>query len=443
MESRQIFENRKHKHLTLNDRCIIQEGLVKGKTFREIGQQLSKDPSTISKEIRRNFTRVRPKDFGRLRNICAKRQTCFVRGLCNRYPNCVADLCRYCKSLDCNERCPEFEPILCLKLTRPPYVCNGCEDLRKCYMFKQVYDAQLAEKKYRTTLRESRVGINLTEAELEELDLLITPLIKKGQSLYHIWCHHKDEIPVKVKTLYTYTDMGCFSFRNIHMPRKVRYKKRRKRQLERAPHPNYRQGRTYEDFQQFIKENPDVSVVEMDTVEGARGTKKVLLTQYFRLSSLLLIFLLESKTQAAVLNTFNHLEELWGLETFRKVFPVILTDNGSEFKDPKSLELSPKGKRRTKIFYCDPNTSWQKPGVEKSHVEIRKILPKSSSFERLTQAQTFMVRDHVNSLSRDNLNGRCAFELASLLLPQKVISTLALKRIPPDEVILKPLLLKK
>jgi IS30 family transposase len=143
------------------------------------------------------------------------------------------------------------------------------------------------------------------------------------------------------------------------------------------------------------------------------------------------------------LDKFNHLEELWGLKNFRKVFPVILTDNGSEFKDPKSLEFSPKGKRRTKIFYCDPNTSWQKPGVEKSHVEIRKILPKGSSFEKLTQTQTFMVRDHVNSLSRENLNGRCAFELASLLLPDEVISTLALKRIPPDEVILKPLLLKK
>lgn len=76
----------------------------------------------------------------------------------------------------------------------------------------------------------------------------------------------------------------------------------------------------------------------------------MLLTQYFRISTLLLVFLLESKTQAAVLNTFNHLEELWELETFRKVFPVILTDNGSEFKDPKSLELSPQGKRRTKDF---------------------------------------------------------------------------------------------
>lgn len=443
MDDKQIFENRKHKHLTLDDRCIIQEELLKEKTFKEIGQRLGKDPSTISKEVRRNLTRILPKSFGRPRNICTKRQTCSIQGLCSRYPNCLVDLCRYCTSLNCNERCPEFEPIQCSKLERPPYVCNGCEDFRKCYKLKQVYGAQLAEKKYRTTLRESRTGINLTEAELEQLDLLITPLIKKGQSLYHIWHYHKDEIPVKVKTLYTYTDEGYFSFRNIHMPRKVRYKKRRKRQLERAPHPNYRQGRTYDDFQQYIRENPHVPVVEMDTVEGTRGTKKVLLTVYFRSSSLLLVFLLESKTQAAVLDKFNHLEELWGLKNFRKVFPVILTDNGSEFKDPKSLEFSPKGKRRTKIFYCDPNTSWQKPGVEKSHVEIRKILPKGSSFEKLTQTQTFMVRDHVNSLSRENLNGRCAFELASLLLPDEVISTLALKRIPPDEVILKPLLLKK
>ncbi len=179
MDDKQIFENRKHKHLTLDDRCIIQEDLVKGKTFREVGQRLGKDPSTVSKEVRRNLTRVRPKDFGKLRNICTKRQTCSVQGLCSRYPNCLVDLCRYCATVHCNERCLEFEPRLCPKLERPPYVCNGCEGFRKCFELKQVYHARLAEKTYRTTLSKSRSGINLTDTELEEPDLLITPLIAK------------------------------------------------------------------------------------------------------------------------------------------------------------------------------------------------------------------------------------------------------------------------
>ncbi len=443
MAQRETFESRKHKHLTLDDRCIIQEGLIRGKTFRQIGEELAKDPSTVSKEVLRNLTVIKPKSFGVPKNMCAKRQTCSVQGLCGWYPNCASDFCRKCVARDCNELCKEYEPILCPTLLKPPYVCNSCEEIRKCHRLKRVYEAKVAEKKYRTKLVESREGINLTEDELEEMDLFLSPLVKKGQSLHHIWCNHKEELPVKVKTLYTYIGRGYFSFRNIDMPRRVRYKKRRKRQQERAPHPNYRLGRTYQDFQQYLRENPDTPVVEMDTVEGAKGTQKVLLTQYFRPSSLLLAFLLESKTQAAVLEVFNNLEDLLGLSVFKKTFPVILTDNGSEFKDPKGLELSPCGKRRTRVFYCDPQASWQKPGVEKSHVEIRRVLPKGSSFDELTQAQVFLVRNHVNSLSRDNLNGRCAFELARLLLPESVIPKLAITRIPPDEVTLKPFLLRK
>lgn len=407
----------------------------------EIGRHLGKDASTISKEVRRNLIRKRPRDFGKPRNICKKRQTCEVHGLCSKYPACKG-LCRHCSLVDCNEHCPSFEAIMCPKLIRAPYVCNACEKFRKCHQLKQVYDAGLAQKKYLTMLSASREGIGIAETELEEMDLLITPLVHRGQSLNHIWHNHKDEIPVTLKTLYTYTELGLFSFKNLDLPRKVKYKKRRKRQLERAPHPNYRKGRTYEDFLQFLQDNPGVQVTEMDTVEGSKGSKKAILTMCRRLDSLLLPFLLDSKTQAAVLDVFNSLERLWGLETFRAVFPAFLTDSGSEFKDPGSLEFSPTGQRRTRIFYCNPYASWQKACVEKSHVEIRKILPKGSSFDRLTNTQIFTMRDHVNSLSRENLNGRCAFELASLLLPQVVTKTLALKHIPPDEVTLKPLLLK-
>lgn len=442
MQNTPVLENRKHKHLTLNDRCIIQEELIKRSTFKEIGELLGKDPSTISKEIRLRLSRIWPKEFGKPKNMCVHRQTCSVKGLCRRYPNCITEICRRCVAVNCNERCPKFEPILCSKLEKPPYVCNGCESYRGCRQLKQVYEAQVAEKKYRTTLTKAREGINLTENELETLDLLLSPLVKKGQSLHHVWQNHQDEIPVKIKTLYTYTEAGYFSFRNLDLPRKVRFKKRRKRQLEHAPHPNYRKGRAYEDFLQFVKENPHAPIVEMDTVEGPKRTKPVLLTLYFRICSLLLVFWLKSQTQKEVLKIFNYLEKQWGLETFRKVFAAILTDNGSEFKDPQSLELSPGGEQRTRIFYCHPNCSWHKPGVERSHVEIRRILPKGSSFENLTHQQVFNIRDHINSLSRENLNGRCAFDLADMLLPARVIETLALKRIPPDEVVLKPFLLK-
>ena len=44
----------KHKHLTLSDRNDIQLGLERGETFKAIGQSILKDPTTVSKEVKRN-----------------------------------------------------------------------------------------------------------------------------------------------------------------------------------------------------------------------------------------------------------------------------------------------------------------------------------------------------------------------------------------------------
>ena len=74
-------------------------------------------------------------------------------------------------------------------------------------------------------------------------------------------------------------------------------------------------------------QNPDIQVVEMDTVEGKKGGK-VLLTMLFRNSKLMIAFLLDDKTSNSVLKVFNWIESILGNYLFEKTFPVILTDNG-------------------------------------------------------------------------------------------------------------------
>ena len=44
----------KYKHLTLSNRNDIQLGLERGETFKAIGQAILKDPTTVSKEVKRN-----------------------------------------------------------------------------------------------------------------------------------------------------------------------------------------------------------------------------------------------------------------------------------------------------------------------------------------------------------------------------------------------------
>lgn len=204
----------------------------------------------------------------------------------------------------------------------------------------------------------------------------------------------------------------------------------------------YRRGRTLDDFNSYLEENPDASVVEMDTVKGKLERGKVLLTMIFRKTDFMLVFLLPDGTQKSVLQIFDSLTITLGLELFRKLFQVILTDNGVEFKDADSLEHTLNGAQRTRLFYCDPQSAWQKPQVEKNHTFIRRIIPKSTSFNFLNAEDVKRLTCHINSVLREQFGNRTPFEMMYTREQQKLLSLLDLHAIPPDEVLLKPALVK-
>ena len=70
---------------------------------------------------------------------------------------------------------------------------------------------------------------------------------------------------VSEKTIYNYIDGGLFELKNIDLPRKVRYRARRKK-IEHKIDARCREGRTYEDYLKYIAENR-VPVEQMDTVK--------------------------------------------------------------------------------------------------------------------------------------------------------------------------------
>ncbi len=180
----------------------------------------------------------------------------------------------------------------------------------------------------------------------------------------------------------------------------------------------------------------------MDTVEGKKGGK-VLLTLLFRSSRLMLAFLLPSKTQIEVEKVFNYIENILGNELFEKIFPIILTDNGTEFSAPLNLEFNSEGIGRTRIFYCNPTASYQKGMIEKNHEFIRYIIPKGISMDNFTQADITKMINHINSLARESLNWSTPYDLAKLLLGKEVLKKLNLVKIPSNEIKLTPKLLKK
>ena len=180
----------------------------------------------------------------------------------------------------------------------------------------------------------------------------------------------------------------------------------------------------------------------MDSVEGRKGGK-VLLTLFFRNCNLMLAYIRDTNTARSVTEIIEELYEKLGRETCCRLFPVILTDRGSEFTDPVSLECDEWGEVRTRLFYCDPQRSDQKGGIEVTHEFIRRILPKGTSFNDLTQADISLMMSHINSYTRKKLNNRSAHQLFSFFYGEEILARLDIRQIPANSINLTPKLLKK
>ena len=122
----------KHKHLTYEDRFVIQEFLNLNHTFTSIGNRLNKDRRCIAKEVHKH--RI-------LRPARAKKDTD------------------------------------CLKTSRAPYVCNGCPSKVNCRKTQYRYDAAIAHSEYEITLRKERSHLKITKEQVAAINDVIAPLM--------------------------------------------------------------------------------------------------------------------------------------------------------------------------------------------------------------------------------------------------------------------------
>ena len=436
-------ERKKGHHLTWEDRHEIQRGLREHRSFKEIAEFIGCSPDTVSKEIRNHRYHKERKDVkGQYikPNRCKHRDSCRRRNVCNKKNGHKCRIpCREC--LKCNELCPDFADAPCRIEKKAPYVCNNCSKSRSCLFDKYLYNADYAHKEYIQRLHESRKGIDLTRDELIALDELVSPLIQKGQPITHIMRNHRDEIPCTERTLYHYIDAGYLTVRNIDMHRTVRYRKR-KHYVD-QPKVSYRkkEGHKYTDYLKYMENNPKQRVVQMDTVEGVKGGK-LFQTLLWTENNLMLIFLIDSKEMVNTVAIFDWIEETIGTEAFKELFPVILTDNGCEFADPEAFETGLNGEKRTKLFYCEARHSEQKGELEKNHEYIRYVLPKGTSFDELTKEQVLLLTNHINNTTRPKLHGSTPMKKALQSFDKNAMDKLGLEIILPDDICLKPDLLK-
>ena len=394
-----------YNQLSIEQRDIIQTLINQNKSFTYISSVINKNRRSISKEIIRN---------------------------------------RYIKSnfYDAfNKKGINHALSRCKKLSLPPYVCNSCTKKNTCPLNHLYYNSNIAHNHYLDILSSSRKGIDTDSSTIDEIEHIIVPLIKdKKQSINQVFANHKDILSMSKVTFYNYVNNGVLSLSNVDLPKKVKYKKRKKSNHNN----NYKrdisilENRRFENYLDFIAKHPKMSIVQLDTVIGKSINNKVLLTMYIVDTHFMLIFLLDKKDSIHVSEVFKNLKNLLSINLYRKVFRIILTDNGTEFFNPYEMEIDYETcKKVCNVFYCKPYSSWQKHEIEVNHEYIRRVLPKGSDFSKLSKEDIARLQNNINAIPRESLNGETPFNLTNKKYPE-LIKKLKCKYIKPDDVSLNP-----
>ena len=441
----------KKPRLTDADRLAMESMPGSGKTVYAMAKALSRPVTTVTREIRARAVESDKGAAWRVTNRCAFRMECGRRQVC---AHCLHDgrrRCKFCRQ--CNSHCPAFVEQKCERLDNPPFVCNGCAGERRCVLRKRHCLHGKAQANYETILSESRTGANVTEGELLAFDALLRDLTAKGQSVHAAMASNPDRFTVSEKTVYRHINGGLLSTKRGELPRACMVKPRKGKGVEHRVDRTCRVGRTWEDYLAFVEANPGVRVVEMDTVEGARGGK-ALLTLIFNPFNFMPAFPVDAKTSECVPGVFaaivGKLRERYGdgwREVFARLFPVILTDNGTEFSNPARIEFDADGGRLTSVFYCNAYASYEKPHVERNHGFIRLVLPKGTAytepapFDGLTQDGVSLMMSHVNSYVRRGLGNKTPYDLFTAEQGEEIASLFGISRMAANDVTPRPSLL--
>lgn len=370
-------------HLTKEDRRTICSMLSHKATCREIAERIGCDPTTVSKEIEKN-------------RIVSKE----AKG---------------------------SKKILCRKLDRFPYVCLDCpRKYTTCTLTQLRYVGDVAQEKYEYRLHQSRKGINLTKEEHERLNELLREGLRDKKSVYSIV--HSSGIGVSVPTVYRYIQEKKVSVTKMDLPYAVTYKKRKKANKKYEYPENGkvdRMNRTYVDFLAYRKAHINEMTAQMDFLGSAASDSKSILTLIIPDIHFPLLFLVENRNSAKVVEVFDELERRLGPAKFAEVFPSVLTDRDPCFSDIRGIEFSKEtGAQRTYLFFCDAFKSNQKASVENLNKRIRRFFPKGRPLGNLTQDDVSAVGRALAESPLFSLDGSSPKEAFSALFGREAYDKL-------------------
>ena len=426
------------KALTLEDRISLEKIMCSYRdsdgslkiTLNEISNMLEKDPTTLSKEVKNRRTSINLQIpnynyTSRYCSSCSKQRDCKLKAN-------ISGL---------NGPCADYEKYICKHLKHFPWVCNGCPKRGFCASPKSYYNPIPANESYKYTLVDSRQGVYMTQKEFDQINLVVSSGLKKCQSIEHIL--HSNVLPISVSTAYNYLHRGYFNADITNMRRmRVFIKEDKGKPQNSKILKKEKEGRHYEDFQKLLEKNPGLNYFEMDTVEGIKGGKICLSLKLVNIQ-FQFYFIMEDKSAKSVVNKLNEIQEIIGIDNYKQLFGVGLTDNGTEFSDIEGMITDPKtGEIRTDLYFCHPQCSGEKGSCEKNHELFRYVIPKGHSFNHLNQKQFDLITSHVNSLKRKSTDFSTPIEKFYAFFGKDILDKLNINFIEPNDVILSRELIK-
>ena len=415
---------KKKTRITIDDRINLQAAIAKGISLQSVCKVLKKDRTTVYRELTRYYyVKVGTQSCSH----CVKNEKCRKEGYVTRK--------RHAK-------CLEFEATRCDKVKRYPYVCNGCNLNQFCKNDKRYYDCTKAEAmslKNRVSTRKRKL---LSKEDISIINSIVSPLIKdNGQSIHHVFVSHPllakicSERTIRRLIYDRYLDVKAHDLpryvRFEHKPQYAYVRENKVANIERM------YQRTYTDFVKFTKRNPDLSIVQYDSVIGMVDDYQAILTITFPKERFQFGRLIKKSSPDSVQSTMNWLFRLIGYEKAKEIFKVNLADNGIEFSHFHKLE-----QYDVRVYFTNPYRSTDKAACERNHEFIRYIIPKGKSLNDLTQEDVNLMFSHINSYIRESNQNKTPYALIVERFGPEFVELIGIKYIESKDVILKPKLLK-
>lgn len=232
------------------------------------------------------------------------------------------------------------------------------------------------------------------------------------------------------KTLYNYIEAGIFSgISNKNLWEKRKKKKRKYKTVVRVSSKN-RMARSIGERPEKANNRVEYGHWEGDCVKGPLGSNVSLFTLTERKFREQIIIKINQTTQEAIKEAIDGLEKKYSVD-FKTKFKTVTFDNGVEFLDWKSLEISITGLngRRTTIYFAHAYSSWERGTNENQNRMIRRFIPKGTDIADVSNEEIEEIERWMNNYPRKILGYKTAEQMRQEYFQNNSNNDLKLKNV--------------